>query len=65
MTLSLTYFTGIQFDDKKNYKKIIHDVGNKKKQRSQIFGKIINFRIYFPKSIIKVNIKSFTMLHKV
>ena len=34
------------------------------KKKSQIFGKILNFWIDFPKSIIKVNIKSF-MLHKI
>ena len=39
---------GMQFD-KKNYQKIVHDVGNKTKIRSQIFGKILNFCIYFPK----------------
>ena len=35
--------TGIQFDNKKNNLKLINDVGNKTKQKSQIFGKTLNF----------------------
>ena len=54
-TQLVNYFR--KFDNKKNYQKLMHDVGNKTKWRSRIFGKILNFRIYFPKSIIRVNIK--------
>ena len=52
--------TGIQLNNKENYQKLIH-VASKYK----IFGKILNFWIYFPKSIINMNSKSFIALHKI
>ena len=45
----------IEFNNKENYQKLIHVVGKEKKKIKQIFDKILSFRIYFPKSITKVN----------
>ena len=45
----------IEFNNKENYQNLIHVVEKEKKKIKQIFDKILSFRIYFPKSITKVN----------
>ena len=43
----------VYINNKENYQKLLHIIGKPNKDNN-LFGKILNFRIYFPKSILNL-----------
>ena len=42
----------VYINNKENYQKLLHIIG--KPNKDNLFGKILNFQIYFPKSILNL-----------